>query len=293
MEEIPSQVYGITWRLALVLSGCSERLRISSMPCINILADCLPIGLDAAEHFSYSFVLASAGYLIYLLSHSWPFIFAGLAFAMAWHSMASPAIFAVIGDVLPRKRRAMGFTFQSILKRVPMVIPFSRRRFNCGPRHLRRHQGWPCNHARACGYGCSHRAQNRCAGHRRRPGEYKGPVAIISHCAQAAAHLRRLHQDLRRHGRHIRHHLRDERSGCPRRKLRDTGRHTDDYLDPGLHTLGKDCRPRRAQAICDSHLRVLRPFSVGSRSCIRIAIACFGLSSSPGFVKSASLRVRQ
>lgn len=66
--------------------------------------------------------LASAGYLIYLLSPSWPFIFAGLAFAMAWHSMASPAIFAVIGDALPRKRRAMGFTFQSMLKRVPMVI---------------------------------------------------------------------------------------------------------------------------------------------------------------------------
>jgi MFS family permease len=40
---------------------------------------------------------------------------------MAWHSMASPAIFAVIGDALPKERRAMGFTFQSMLKRVPMV----------------------------------------------------------------------------------------------------------------------------------------------------------------------------
>jgi MFS family permease len=36
--------------------------------------------------------------------------------------MASPAIFAVIGDSLPRERRAMGFTLQSILKRVPLVI---------------------------------------------------------------------------------------------------------------------------------------------------------------------------
>ncbi|HET9532639.1 MAG TPA: MFS transporter [Blastocatellia bacterium] len=66
--------------------------------------------------------IASTGYLIYLFSPSWPFIFAGLAFAMAWHSCASPAIFAVIGDALPRNRRAMGFTLQSILKRVPMVI---------------------------------------------------------------------------------------------------------------------------------------------------------------------------
>ena len=66
--------------------------------------------------------IASVGYLIYLLSPSWPWVFAGLAFAMAWHSMASPAIFAVIGDALPKSKRAMGFTLQSMLKRVPMVI---------------------------------------------------------------------------------------------------------------------------------------------------------------------------
>jgi len=66
--------------------------------------------------------IASVGYLIYLLSPSWPWIFVGLGFAMAWHSMASPAIFAVIGDSLPKERRAMGFTLQSILKRIPMVV---------------------------------------------------------------------------------------------------------------------------------------------------------------------------
>jgi len=66
--------------------------------------------------------LTSAGYLIYLISPSWPFVFIGLAFAMAWSSMASPAIFAVIGDALPKERRAMGFTVQSILKRVAIMI---------------------------------------------------------------------------------------------------------------------------------------------------------------------------
>ncbi len=70
-----------------------------------------------------SFVaIASAGYLVYLFSPSWPYLFIGLALVMAWQSMASPAIFAVIGDALPRERRAMGFTLQSILKRVPIVI---------------------------------------------------------------------------------------------------------------------------------------------------------------------------
>jgi MFS family permease len=66
--------------------------------------------------------LASAGYLVYLVSPSWPFLFLGLALVMAWQSMASPAIFSVIGDALPRERRAMGFTLQSILKRLPIVI---------------------------------------------------------------------------------------------------------------------------------------------------------------------------
>ena len=66
--------------------------------------------------------LAFIGYLVYLLGPSWPFVFVGLAFAMAWQSMASPAIFAVIGDALPAEKRAMGFSIQSILKRVPIVI---------------------------------------------------------------------------------------------------------------------------------------------------------------------------
>jgi len=70
-----------------------------------------------------SFVaIAAAGYVIYLLSPSWPYLFIGLAFVMAWQSMASPAIFSIIADALPRERRAMGFTLQSILKRIPIVI---------------------------------------------------------------------------------------------------------------------------------------------------------------------------
>lgn len=66
--------------------------------------------------------LASTGYLIYLFSPSWQFVFLGLAFAMGWTSMASPAIFAVIGDSLPKHKRTMGFTFQALIKRVPMAV---------------------------------------------------------------------------------------------------------------------------------------------------------------------------
>jgi len=65
---------------------------------------------------------AIAGYFIYLSSPAWPYLFLGLAFVMAWQAMGSPAMFATIGDALPRDRRAMGFTIQSMLKRIPMVI---------------------------------------------------------------------------------------------------------------------------------------------------------------------------
>ena len=65
---------------------------------------------------------AVAGYFIYLASPAWPYLFVGLAFVMSWQAMGSPAMFATIGDALPRERRAMGFTVQSMLKRIPMVI---------------------------------------------------------------------------------------------------------------------------------------------------------------------------
>ncbi len=65
---------------------------------------------------------ATVGYFIYLSSPAWPYLFLGLAFVMAWQAMGSPAMFATIGDALPRERRAMGFTVQSTLKRIPMVI---------------------------------------------------------------------------------------------------------------------------------------------------------------------------
>jgi MFS family permease len=78
--------------------------------------------LGRRRAFLIFITLASIGYVIYWLSPSWPFVFAGLPFAMAWQSMASPAIFAVIGDSLPKERRAMGFTLQALLKRVPMSV---------------------------------------------------------------------------------------------------------------------------------------------------------------------------
>ena len=67
-------------------------------------------------------VLAAIGYVMYALAPSWPYVVAGLVFGMAWTSMASPTLFAVVGDALPRERRAIGFTVQATLKRLPIVV---------------------------------------------------------------------------------------------------------------------------------------------------------------------------
>jgi MFS family permease len=65
---------------------------------------------------------AAVGYLIYLFSPAWPYLFLGLAFVMVWQTMASPTIFATIGDALPKEHHALGFTLYSVLKRIPVVI---------------------------------------------------------------------------------------------------------------------------------------------------------------------------
>jgi len=66
--------------------------------------------------------VAAVGYGIVALAPTWPVVLAGIGFVMAWSSMASPTLFAVVGDALPSHRRALGFSVQSILRRVPIAI---------------------------------------------------------------------------------------------------------------------------------------------------------------------------
>ena len=66
--------------------------------------------------------LTIVGYGLFTVLPSWPIAFLALAFVMAWDAMASPTLFAVVGDALPREKRTMGFTVQSILRRLPIVV---------------------------------------------------------------------------------------------------------------------------------------------------------------------------
>src|SRR6476620_9076642 len=66
--------------------------------------------------------LAMIGYGLFAAASSWPWAIVALVFALGWSSMASPTLFAVVGDALPKERRAMGFTVQAILRRIPILL---------------------------------------------------------------------------------------------------------------------------------------------------------------------------
>jgi predicted MFS family arabinose efflux permease len=65
---------------------------------------------------------ATLGYVVYLIAADWRLMIPGLLGVMAWKAGAFPTTFAVIGDSLPQGRRAVAFSVQSILVRVPRVV---------------------------------------------------------------------------------------------------------------------------------------------------------------------------
>lgn len=66
--------------------------------------------------------LAAVGYVVIAAAPAWPVVFVGLLLIMCWTSMASPTLFAVVGDALPTGRRSVGFSVQAILRRVPILV---------------------------------------------------------------------------------------------------------------------------------------------------------------------------
>jgi MFS family permease len=66
--------------------------------------------------------LAMVGYAVVAVAPTWPVVLVGMVFVMAWSSMASPTLFAVVGDALPSRQRALGFSIQAILRRVPIAV---------------------------------------------------------------------------------------------------------------------------------------------------------------------------
>lgn len=66
--------------------------------------------------------LSTVGFTVLFIWPSIVGVFVGLLLVMAWSSLGLPATFSLVGEELAGERRVVGFTVQSVLKRVPIVL---------------------------------------------------------------------------------------------------------------------------------------------------------------------------
>lgn len=67
-------------------------------------------------------LLTTAGFALYLGHPSVPVLFGGLLLVMAWQSLGLPATFSLIHEELAGGGRLVGFTVQSVVKRLPIIL---------------------------------------------------------------------------------------------------------------------------------------------------------------------------
>ncbi len=66
--------------------------------------------------------LTTLGFLVYLAFQSVAGVFAGLFLVCAWKSLGLPATFSLVAEELSGSDRIVGFTVQSVLRRLPIVL---------------------------------------------------------------------------------------------------------------------------------------------------------------------------
>ena len=66
--------------------------------------------------------LAVAGYAAFAFAQQWWVLLLTLPLVMAWQSFSLPATFSLIGDTLPKGERSLAFAYQSIIRRIPIVV---------------------------------------------------------------------------------------------------------------------------------------------------------------------------
>ncbi len=67
-------------------------------------------------------VVAVLGYACFALAQRWWVLLLALPLVMAWQSFSLPATFSLIGDSLPKGERSLAFAYQSIIRRIPIVV---------------------------------------------------------------------------------------------------------------------------------------------------------------------------
>lgn len=67
-------------------------------------------------------LLAVFGYICFALAQTWWILLLALPLVMSWQSFSLPATFSMIGDSLPKGERSLAFAYQSIIRRIPIVV---------------------------------------------------------------------------------------------------------------------------------------------------------------------------
>jgi MFS family permease len=67
-------------------------------------------------------LVAMLGYVIVILIPTWQAVLVGAIFFLSWSAISLPATMSLVADVLPSKKRTMGVSMHSLVRRVPMAL---------------------------------------------------------------------------------------------------------------------------------------------------------------------------
>jgi len=67
-------------------------------------------------------LFAMIGYAIVILFPVWEAVIVGAVFFTAWESLSLPATMGLVSEVLPDRKRTMGVTMHSLVRRIPMAL---------------------------------------------------------------------------------------------------------------------------------------------------------------------------
>lgn len=67
-------------------------------------------------------LVSMAGYLIVIFVHKWWAVLVGAALFISWSALSLPATMELIAQVVPKNKRTMGVSLQSLVRRVPKML---------------------------------------------------------------------------------------------------------------------------------------------------------------------------
>jgi len=67
-------------------------------------------------------LLSMAGFLVVILIPAWPAVMGGAVLFLSWTAISLPATMGLVARVLPMRKRTMGVSMHSLVRRVPMAV---------------------------------------------------------------------------------------------------------------------------------------------------------------------------